>query len=453
MSLGTYTVYDVFVVYRSLCKCPYEWIRKVERNTLIVEMSKTEISYDNVYYLFAVLSGYPVSIVQHYLVHNAYQRHIFNVVMNSLCYLLFVGYHGLAHLFIAPLYVHVLQFQYKRWKLPIARPWFIFILLYLHLGYVHYMSPTGTTAPFMMMIIRLVSYIWQVTDSNVKYKETTVLSLYGYCFATGGFFSGPTIDYDDYLSLPFGVVRTSLTKDITLIWQETLYILIAFFITRQHTYFTFFESEPSSSSFSYRLWTLPLMAFHGRLKYYFVWKHSEAICRMTGISADKAKMINIPAIEFATSFSDLIRNWNISTARYLHTYVYQKLRHNTTAKYAKRATVFTFLLSGYWHGFQGGYYLSFASSALLTLATRSLRRRLLVASRFIDNFFISIIVKILGWIITQYAVSYIMAPFVLLNAVESWQFYRQTYFFIQILCMAVLLLDHFFKHVHTPTVQ
>ena len=67
--------------------------------------------------------------------------------------------------------------------------------------------------------------------------------------------------------------------------------------------------------------------------------------------------------QLGTSFRDCINNWNIGTNLWLRMVVYERVPKNY-------GTVFTFALSALWHGFYPGYYMTFASGALIVMAAR-----------------------------------------------------------------------------------
>lgn len=61
-----------------------------------------------------------------------------------------------------------------------------------------------------------------------------------------------------------------------------------------------------------------------------------------------------------------IEAWNMGTNRWLRMLVYERVN--------KYATILTYALSAIWHGFYPGYYLTFASGALFTIAARTVRK-------------------------------------------------------------------------------
>lgn len=74
--------------------------------------------------------------------------------------------------------------------------------------------------------------------------------------------------------------------------------------------------------------------------------------------------------QFATNFRDGINSWNLATNRWLRHVVYERVPK-------RYGTVLTFGLSAVWHGFYPGYYLTFASGALMVMAARIVSGKLL----------------------------------------------------------------------------
>lgn len=66
---------------------------------------------------------------------------------------------------------------------------------------------------------------------------------------------------------------------------------------------------------------------------------------------------------------DAINNWNMGTNRWLRSIVYERVPK-------QYGTLLTFSLSALWHGFYPGYYLTFASGALIVMAARMVSIRI-----------------------------------------------------------------------------
>lgn len=151
------------------------------------------------------------------------------------------------------------------------------------------------------------------------------------------------------------------------------------------------------SGFVGKLWFVMNATTVVRFKYYHAWLMGDAICNnsMLGFNGfdqdgkacwDLISNINIFAFEvrvvfiskinqcqplvlhsqFAPNFREGIANWNLGTNRWLRNIVYDRVPK-------RYSTVLTFALSAVWHGFYPGYYITFASGALIVTAARVVR--------------------------------------------------------------------------------
>lgn len=73
----------------------------------------------------------------------------------------------------------------------------------------------------------------------------------------------------------------------------------------------------------------------------------------------------------ALNFKETLEGWNCTTMYWLRRVGYDR----TPDKYR---TVCTYLLSAWWHGFFPGYYLTFLTAALFTVAARTVIKTHLV---------------------------------------------------------------------------
>ena len=401
-----------------------------------------DVSNEQYAYLTALLMGFPAAYIQNKYIKTHLQRNVFGIVANTITYLTLLGKNGLIHVFIAPLYT--LYLSQKK-----ISPWVAFTVLYVHLAYVQWKLVSVVTATFMMTVLRLVTYTWYMHEKNdnTKQKELsdTLLDLYGYTFGIGGFFSGPIIPYDEYAKLPF-TPNPKYRTLITNIIKDCTCFVVLYKVTILYGYSIVTTPEWKAYTLLYKLTLLPIMSLHARLKYYLIWKVAEAVCLSIGWTEEQAKNVDIWAVERAESMYAMINNWNISTAKYLKTCVYDKLRQETS----KRATLFTFMLSAFWHGFYGGYYLSFASGALLLITSRAIRKtaRPLIVTTTSNtdlNVYLRVMYNTVGWGLTNIFGAYMMAPFALLTFKDSMTFYKDTYFIGHILCFGVLVLTNAYR--------
>ncbi|XP_031212849.1 lysophospholipid acyltransferase 2 isoform X2 [Mastomys coucha] len=178
-----------------------------------------------------------------------------------------------------------------------------------------------------------------------------------------------------------------------------------------------------------------------RPKYYFAWTLADAINNAAGFGFrgydkngvarwDLISNLRIQQIEMSTSFKMFLDNWNIQTALWLKRVCYERATFSPTIQ--------TFVLSAIWHGVYPGYYLTFLTGVLMTLAARAVRsnfRHYLVEPPQLKLFY-----DIITWMATQLTISYTVVPFVLLSIKPSFTFYRSWYYCFHVCSILVLLL-------------
>ncbi|XP_036118582.1 lysophospholipid acyltransferase 2 isoform X3 [Molossus molossus] len=178
-----------------------------------------------------------------------------------------------------------------------------------------------------------------------------------------------------------------------------------------------------------------------RPKYYFAWTLADAINNAAGFGFrgydrngearwDLVSNLRIQQIEMSTSFKMFLDNWNIQTALWLKRVCYERATLSPTIQ--------TFVLSAIWHGVYPGYYLTFLTGVLMTLAARTMRSN--VRHYFIASPQLKWVYDVITWMVTQIAVSYTVVPFVLLSIKPSFTFYSSWYYCLHIIGILVLLL-------------
>ena len=137
--------------------------------------------------------------------------------------------------------------------------------------------------------------------------------------------------------------------------------------------------------------------------------------------------VNIRQIELAPNLRVLLAGWNANTAEWLRHSVYNRIHPPNSKGSTFVATLVTFLISAFWHGYHPGYYLTFLGMAWLTYISRNCRKyiRPLFLSRFEK---IRILYDIAGWICTHSLLAYNMPAFLLRRLDYSMKFYSTTYY-------------------------
>ncbi|XP_066481356.1 lysophospholipid acyltransferase 1 [Tiliqua scincoides] len=197
----------------------------------------------------------------------------------------------------------------------------------------------------------------------------------------------------------------------------------------------------NKSTFWSRLGFLYVVMQSSKPKYYFAWTLGDAINNAAGYGFsgvdekgnfhwDLLSNLNIWNIEMATSFKMYLENWNIQTSAWLKRVCYDRAPWYPTA--------LTFLLSALWHGVYPGYYFTFITGILMTLAARAIRNN--CRHFFISSKPLKLSYDVATWLVTQLAVCYTVAPFVLLAVEPTIKLYKSLYFHMHILCVLVLLV-------------
>uniref|UniRef100_A0A3Q2XVS6 Membrane bound O-acyltransferase domain containing 1 n=1 Tax=Hippocampus comes TaxID=109280 RepID=A0A3Q2XVS6_HIPCM len=170
-----------------------------------------------------------------------------------------------------------------------------------------------------------------------------------------------------------------------------------------------------------------------RIKFYFAWTLGDAISNAAGFgfsgmdengkaSWSLLSNLNVVGVETATSFKAFIDNWNIQTGNWLKTVCYDRVpRHRL---------VLTFILSALWHGVYPGYYFTFLTGILMTLAARAVRKSF--RPYFLGSSRLKLGYDILTWASTQMAICYTVMPFLLLATESTMVYYRSMYFHMHI---------------------
>ncbi|XP_037384450.1 lysophospholipid acyltransferase 2 isoform X2 [Talpa occidentalis] len=197
----------------------------------------------------------------------------------------------------------------------------------------------------------------------------------------------------------------------------------------------------ATASWPARVVYLYISLLAARPKYYFAWTLADAINNAAGFGFrgydrdgaarwDLISNLRIQQIEMSTSFKMFLDNWNIQTALWLKRVCYERASLSPTIQ--------TFILSAIWHGVYPGYYLTFLTGVVMTLAARTMRNNF--RHYFIEPPQLKLLYDVVTWIVTQVAISYTVVPFVLLSVKPSFMFYSSWYYCLHIVGVLVLLL-------------
>ncbi|XP_036302044.1 lysophospholipid acyltransferase 1 isoform X6 [Pipistrellus kuhlii] len=204
------------------------------------------------------------------------------------------------------------------------------------------------------------------------------------------------------------------------------------------------------ANFLTRLGYLYVVMQASKPKYYVAWTLADAVNNAAGFGFsgvdqngnfcwDLLSNLNIWKIETATSFKMYLGNWNIQTATWLKRVCYERVPWYPT--------VFTFILSALWHGVYPGYYFTFLTGILVTVAARTVRNN--CRHYFLSSKALKVAYDVATWAATQLAVSYTVAPFVMLAVEPTINLYKSMYFYLHIVSLLIILFLPVRPQAHT----
>ncbi|XP_025061520.1 lysophospholipid acyltransferase 1 isoform X2 [Alligator sinensis] len=313
---------------------------------------------------------------------------------------------------------------------------------------------TDFSGPLMIVTQKITTLAFQVHDGIGRQAEDltaeqsrlavktrpSLLEYLSYLLNFMSIIAGPCSNYKDYIAFIEG--RHVHMKLLEVNWKQKGYdrlpdpsptsFPVTYIIDNQFI---------NKTSFMSRLGYLYVVTQASKPKYYFAWTLADAVNNAAGYGFngvdergnfrwDLLSNLNIWNIETATSFKVYLENWNIQTAAWLKRVCYDRAPFHPTA--------LTFILSALWHGIYPGYYFTFLTGILITLAARAIRNN--CRHYFLSSEPLKVIYDIITWFVTQLAVCYTVAPFVLLAVEPTIKFYKSMYFHMHILGLLVLLV-------------
>jgi lysophospholipid acyltransferase len=291
----------------------------------------------------------------------------------------------------------------------------------------------------------------------------SLLEWFSFLFFFGGYLAGPFFEFKDYRDLVSGrLFHDAPGQKCPSPWWPMLRTLAMGLactvpITLAGSFPMSYASTPEflSHNIVYRHVYCSISFILIRFNYYFAWLLAEGACILAGLGYnglgrdakarwDRVTNVRIHKVETAQAIAVVTSNWNMQVNVFLKNYAYLRITPKG-ARPQKRAIYYTYLLSGFWHGFYFGYYVTFASAAAFDTVSKTCRRR-------VRPFFVDPTTgkgrqpwKLLYDIVTFFAVAigfgYCGGPFTLLSAEASWFFLKDVFHFdIHLLCIPLVIL-------------
>lgn len=347
------------------------------------------------------------------------------------------------HLPVLAVYYGLKHFAFLR-----KNPTLIFACLLAQLSY-HHLSrqlqfynqyTVNITGPLMMLVIKLSAFAYNVHDKKINLESVEIERFMAWCFMFAGFFTGPVImysDFEDFINHPLKMngdntsdtaklLRGRKRRATFLILSASVLLVLGLLLQLHFPTHNLLSTVTSNThSILHKFVFMHLSLLSWRIKYYVAWSLAEGALVIIGlgfirkdnkIKWDRYQNVNFFAIESSCDFRTIIAEWNVSTNRWLHTYIYQRLGKSF------KANLSTYLVSAFWHGFYPGYYITFLSGALYTALTRLLYKSVKwpLSHKYRQP---------LLYIPNYLLVDYFAAPFALQTFSDSWKFCRAWHFY------------------------
>jgi lysophospholipid acyltransferase len=303
-------------------------------------------------------------------------------------------------------------------------PWIGFTFLMGHMSVNHIYRQMADeahsvdiTGAQMVLVMKLISFCWNVHDGRLpqaqlsdpqKYSAITqfpsIVDYLGYVMFFPSLFAGPSFEYVDYrrwidttlFEVPPGTDPSKVPPTrkkrkiprsgtpavkklaIGLAWILAFIQLGAYFTTDFVLSDAFLEY-----SFLRRVFTVHMVGFTARLKYYGVWSLTEGACILSGMGYNgfdqttgkvfwnRLENVDPWSLETAQNSHAYLGSWNKNTNHWLRNYIYLRV----TPKGKKpgfRASMATFATSALWHGFYPGYYMTFVLGSFIQTVAKSM---------------------------------------------------------------------------------
>ncbi|EGZ25924.1 hypothetical protein PHYSODRAFT_540480 [Phytophthora sojae] len=248
----------------------------------------------------------------------------------------------------------------------------------------------------MILTLKLSSVAINYSDGGLPKEKKTptmlknelqeipaLIPYFGFIFFFPTYLAGPAFEYKDYIFW---------MKDIRvapfLVHVRNLFVIVisaaGFFASLQFPV----EEIDSPDFYPKSSWAvrclrmcIPVVLF--RFRFYLAWSLAEAASAAAGVGYvqstgkwDGITNNDLLCVELPTNFRVAINNWNRGVARWINTYIYQRVGLSKSGKSGLLSTMASFFVSALWHGLSPGYYLFFLLGGIYIEVGKHLRRRL-----------------------------------------------------------------------------
>ncbi|KAN0060981.1 Lysophospholipid acyltransferase [Thecaphora frezii] len=385
--------------------------------------------------------------------------------------------------------------------------WLVFGLQMGHLTCNHVYRQFGNiplttieiTSMQMVSTMNLTTFAWDCFDGQIRSAEEcddsqkktritempSLLEFLGYIFYAPGVLIGPSTRFADYRAWSDGSLFASLKgKEKTNENGQRLppgrnraaclelavglgFMAIYSTIAPKYGYERLIGANGGFEGYKWyqRILYVQTAGFMARTKYYGIWSLTNGACVLSGLGFygidpvsgktkwNRCRNIDIPRIEFANNWKELLDAWNMNTNVWLRNNVYKRIAR-PGKKPGFKSTMTTFLTSAFWHGLAPGYYLSFFLAGFMQSAARTLRKHMRPLFfqdtraanpklTTLGDYTVSQLLYCGASIVAvQLTLNYAVAPFMLLDFGASIQGWRSVYFYGHLVTGVCLVAFH-----------
>jgi lysophospholipid acyltransferase len=263
-------------------------------------------------------------------------------------------------------------------------------------------------------------------------EKPTLLETFSYIFFYSSCLIGPSYEFSDFIKfikLEGGYEDIDYSKCTYYTGVDLFWALVCIMnvITLANefplSYCGTEEFKKRSFLQNYTYMVLSMLAMRSR--YYIGWKMMQASCKFCGLSYYKDKNgevkcdlidnCNIYNIEVNLSIKTRIQYWNRTVHLWLKYHVYMRLINLKIKPFYKNkaaASLITFMISAFWHGFYPLYYLFFFLYYLIEQIGTALEEKVNFIQWVNKQ---NVVIKFLWWLLVMSMVNYFGLCFTLVR--------------------------------------
>ncbi|BFU21190.1 membrane-bound O-acyltransferase family protein [Entamoeba histolytica HM-1:IMSS-B] len=448
---------------------------------------KVYVPSDQMRYFLSFFIELPLCYILRYLPSNPRLKHFVYSIIGVIILLFVFGINSM--IIIIP---GLITYYAMKWKKSLHAAFFIFslnlmflTLLQIH-KYINYYLQwyLDITTLQMIVVIKLGNFAFNVAKgSNTNtIKQTdynkmnnipndqfpSLLEFIGYFYFFPSIFSGPCIEYQTYKkfvtlelfeSYPNNHLKNKIPpidwKQFFIVFSQGIILLlltsIVIIVPLKVYFYEIVINNPNDYSFIQKMGMVMIFIYSIVFRYFATWKMAECMGILFGFGYSGVKEnkptwygfrnVKLNDFFFSNSAKLVIDSWNIYIQTFMKNHIYEsfELFGGILNEYKQSLTN---LVSAFWHGIYPGYYLSFGMLALHHDVSCGFHSRIepIIIKKYGKDSLIYYSYLVLTFIYARISISYSFIPFVIYTFSDSWKFFVNTYFCIDIIGLLLLII-------------